>query len=365
LVAISGVAFAAILILMQIGFQHALFASGVRLHRRLTADLFLINPQSSHLNAMKVFSRRRLYQALGHDGVRSVAPLYLALGWWKNPDSRVTRGILVTGFDPSNRVFDLADVDANRRKIQFPDIVLFDEASRPEYGPIAARFHQRQRVTAEVSNRRITVGGLFTIGPSFGIDGNLITSDLNFLRLFPHRKPGLIDVGLIWLDAGADATKVAANLRAGLPADVRLLSKEEYLEREQAYWRHNTPIGYVFAFGVIMGLVVGTVIVYQTLFANVSDHIAEYATLKAMGYTNRHLFGVVLQQAVLLALLGYGPGLAISWQLYGMTEAATGLPMQLTAETSLRVLTLTIAMCCTSGAITLRKIRAADPAEIF
>ena len=103
----------------------------------------------------------------------------------------------------------------------------------------------------------------------------------------------------------------------------------------------------------------------DTLFADVSDHLAEYATLKAMGYPDRYLFGVVLQEAVILAVLGFLPGLAICTYLYRVAGEATRLPMHLTAPTAAAVLGLTVVMCGLSGAVALRKIRSADPAEIF
>ena len=144
-----------------------------------------------------------------------------------------------------------------------------------------------------------------------------------------------------------------------------MLTKRGFAERERAYWATSTPIGFVFAFGTIMGLVVGLIIVYQILFADISDHLAEYATLKAMGYTNRNLFSVVFQEATILAILGFIPGFAISLWLYRITENATLLPMRMGLTLVGMVLTLTIAMCCASGAMALRKVRTADPAEIF
>jgi len=175
----------------------------------------------------------------------------------------------------------------------------------------------------------------------------------------------MIELGLLWVDPGSEPKTVADTLKRSLPPDVKILTKDELIAQEVEYWRHNTPIGYVFSFGVVMGLVVGTIIVYQILFADVSDHLSEYATLKAMGYTNGFLFALVLSEAVVLAVCGFLPGFFISWQLYKGTEAATGLPMLMTAPLSLAVLALTVFMCCVSGAITLRKVRSADPAEVF
>ena len=365
LTAVAGVAFAVILIFMQLGFERALFESAVRFHTRLTGEIVLISPQMDYLVSTKPFPRRRLYQALGFRGVASVRPIYAGLALWKNPATRVTRQIYLIGFDPRDSVLNIEGLGERLRDLQMPDVVLYDDLSRVEFGPIAEWFRAGREVTTEASNRAVRVIGLFPLGTSFGIDGNVITSDLNFLRILRHRRPGLIDIGLIRLEPGADPQAVRDLLAAKLPRDVLVLTKQQFIEREQWFWRTSTPIGFVFSFGVAMGLVVGTIIVYQILFADVSDHFTEYATLKAMGYTNGFLFAVVLLQAVTLAVLGYLPGLASSWQLFRVAENSTHLPVHLTLHLGLTVLGLTVAMCCTSGAITLRKIRSADPAEIF
>ena len=222
-----------------------------------------------------------------------------------------------------------------------------------------------EEVVTEVSQRRVTVEGLFPLGVSFGIDATIITSDLNFLRLFPYRTPGSISLGLVRAEPGADPGTVRDRLAAALPKDVEVLTKQEYMDREVHYWATATPIGYVFSFGVVMGLVVGGIIVYQILFADISDHLAEYATLKAMGYTNRYLAALVLMEALILAVAGYLPGLAVCHWLYGITQSATMLPMRLTAERGVLILGLTAVMCAASGVVAMRKLRAADPAEIF
>jgi putative ABC transport system permease protein len=150
-----------------------------------------------------------------------------------------------------------------------------------------------------------------------------------------------------------------------LPRDVRVLTRQEFIDAEVDYWARSTPIGFVFGFGVIMGLIVGTIIVYQILFADISDHLKEYATLKAMGYSNRYLSGVVVIEATILGLAGFLPGAAICAQLFRAARSATLLPMALTPERSLHVVGMTLVMCWASGLIAMRKLRAADPADVF
>ncbi|MEQ8753428.1 MAG: ABC transporter permease DevC [Coleofasciculus sp. G1-WW12-02] len=365
LVAIAGISFADILMFMQLGFRDALFESNVTLHKNLNGDIFLISPQSTSTIAMKSFPQRRLYQALGFEGVQSISPLYMDFGLWKNPQTRATRAIMVLGFNPANPVLDLPDVNQNLHKIKIENGVLFDDTSRPEYGSIAQLFRQNEEVTTEVEERRIRVVGLFSLGASFAADGNIVTSDLNFLRIFPRRNKGLIDIGIVQLQPGANIQNILTDMRQEFPDDVTILSKQEFIDFEKNYWQTSTAIGFIFSLGIVMGFVVGTVIVYQILYTDVSDHLPEYATLKAMGYTDRYLLMVVFQEALILAILGYIPGMVIASGLYGLTKAATRLPMMMTLTKTITILILTIIMCCVSGAIAVRKLKAADPADIF
>lgn len=368
LIALAGIGFAVILMFIQLGFRDALFDSAVRMHQNLQGDIFLVSPQSTALIAMKSFSQRRLYQALGFDSVESISPIYLDFGLWKNPDNRRTRGILVIGFDPHAPIFSLSGVTEGLDQIQLPDTVLFDEASRAEFGPIAQKFQAGEAIQTEVAGRRIAVAGLFKMGASFGADGNIVTSDLNFFRIFDRRKAGLIDVGLIKLKPGADVQSVIQAMRQNIQepnSDVKVLSKQEFIAAEQNYWKSSTAIGFIFTLGAGIGFVVGTVIVYQILYTDVADHLAEYATLKAMGYRNGYLLSVVFQEAIILSILGYLPGFLLALGLYTLTLNATSLPIAMTTDRAITVLCLTIVMCTISGAIAVRKVQDADPADIF
>ena len=365
LVAIAGISFADILMFLQLGFRDALFDAAVNLHKNIQGDIFLISPQSTSLISMKSFPSRRLYQTLSFEGVQSINSVYIGLGLWKNPETRGTRSILVVGFNPTDNILNLPDVTRNLEKIKMPDVVLFDNASRPEFGPIPQLFDRGETVLTEVESRRIRVGGLFTLGASFGADGNILTSDLNFLRMFSKRDKGIIDIGVVKLKPGIDPESTIQIMKETLPKDVLILSKEEFVNKEKHYWETGTAIGFIFGLGTSMGFIVGIVIVYQILYTDVADHLPEYATLKAMGYKNSYLLMVVFQEALILSVIGYLPGAAIATGLYALTKSATQLPMAMTLARAIIVFILTIVMCSVSGAIAVRKLQAADPADIF
>ncbi|MBJ7898368.1 MAG: FtsX-like permease family protein [Cyanobacteria bacterium RI_101] len=366
LVALAGIAFADVLMFMQLGFKNALLDSAVRLPKGLNGDIFLVGSQTDTFVNPKPFSARRLYQTLGIEGVKTVNPFYVDINIWKNPIDRSTRQIFVMGFNPVNNILVLDGVQENLDLIKQPDVFLFDAKSRKEFGPVKETLLEGDHFTTEVGNRRITVKGLFTLGSSFGADGSLVTSDLNFFRLFDGRAKNLIDVGVIQLEPGADQEKILAQIKAELSAgDVQVFTKKELVAYERYYWETRTTIGFIFGLGTVMGFVVGTVIVYQILYTDVSDHLPEYATLKAMGYGDSYLLGVVFQEAILLAIVGFIPSLGLGFLLYAQTAKATGLPLIMTVSRAVTVLVLTVAMCSISGAIAVGKLRAADPADIF
>jgi putative ABC transport system permease protein len=297
--------------------------------------------------------------------------MYLGFAQWKNPQTRnYWRNIYIIGFELNKNVFNLEGVNNNLDKLKEPDVVLFDAVSRTEFGPVVELFNLQGKVETEIgdrgpNNRKITVVGLFELGTSFGSDGNLITSDLNFFRIFIQRQKGFINLGLVQLHPGYNPEKVIRKLKNYLPPDIRVMSRTELMDFEKEYWNTTTPIGFVFTFGVILGTMVGIIIVYQILYSNVSEHLAEYATLKAMGYKHRYLLTVIFQEALILAILGYIPGFFITLVMYQTAQQATKLPIEMESTRALTVLILTILICFSSGAIAVRKLQEADPADIF
>ncbi|GBE93097.1 DevC protein [Nostoc cycadae WK-1] len=365
LVALSGIAFADVLMFMQLGFETALYDSNTRLHRSLQADIVLLSPQARNLQSMSSFSRRRLYQAMDIPGVKSAEPVYFSNSIWKNPQTRRETGVLVIGFNPNKPAFDLPDVNQQLQTIALPDNVLFDRGARGDYQKAIAQIDQGKILTTEIERRTIRISGLFQVGASFGADGSLITSDQNFLRIFPRRQSSSISLGLIKVKPGYDAKQVAIALKSHLRDDVKVLTHAEFIEFENNFWRTNSPIGFIFSLGVSMGFVVGVIIVYQVLSTDVNAHIREYATFKAIGYRNYYLLSVVFEEALILALLGFIPGVGVSLGLYQLTRAATNLPMYMTLMRGLQVIILTFMMCAISGAIATRKLQSADPADMF
>jgi putative ABC transport system permease protein len=364
---VAGTAFAVVLMFMENGFRNALLDGTVAAIRRIDGQLVMINPQRYVFNEPLQMPRRRLEQVRGFAGVISASPLYVE-AWrtfWRNPASGLSRRIRVLAYPP---VDDLIDIDQVRRLREVwdrPDTVLADVLSKErEYGPL------HEGLTSELSGHRVRVVGTFALGTDFQNNGNLIMSEANFLRVLPRRRgtswgDTAIDIGVLRLAAGADVERIKAALQAALPADVAVLTIPELIAKEQAFWQKVTPVGVVFDIGMVMGFIVGTAICYQVLFSEISDRLAEFATLKAMGYSNQWLLRVVICEAIFLAILGYGVGLALTLPAFGLIHDSTGLPMALNPRDGTLILGLTLVMCTLSGILAARKLVVADPAELY
>ena len=364
-VAIAGICFAGILMFMQLGFRDGLFDTSVTVHKLFDADVVLISPRSKSSISMSGFPRRRLIQTMAHKDVKGITPVNWTFVLWRNPQTLSTRSILALGFEPTDPLLLNTEFSLKAKSLTNPGRVLFDEMSRDEFGPIPKWFREGRIVETEVAGKRVRVTGLVSLGPSFGADGNLITSRETFLKLLPNNPPGSIEIGLVRLNLGADPQKVARSLIASLPNDVTVLTREEFIEFEKNYWRTSTSIGFIFTLGAAMGFVVGCVIVYQILYSDVSDHLPEYATLMAMGYRLKTLLGVVAREGVLLSFMGYIPAYISGQALYFLVRSSTKLPVVMTFERASLVFILILIMCMGSALVAMRRLSDADPAEIF
>jgi len=364
-VALAGISFAGILMFMQLGFRDGLFDASVTIHRLFDTDLVLISPRSTSSVSMAGFPRRRLVQAMADPEVEGITPVHWNLLLWRNPQTRGTRSILALGFEPGDPLFTDSSLAPKARLLTQKGRVLFDEQSRPEFGPVAQWFKAGRTVESEIAGKRVRVAELVGLGTSFGADGNLLTSSETFLELLPNTPPGSIEVGLIRLRPGADPAAAIQRLKRLLPEDVTVLSKQGFITFEQDYWRTSTSIGFIFTLGAAMGFVVGCVIVYQILYSDVSDHLPEYATLMAMGYRLPTLLGVVAREGLLLATFGYLPAYAAGQGLYLLVRNATQLPVTMNTTRALTVFTMILVMCMASAVLAMRKLGDADPAEIF
>ncbi len=364
-VALAGIAFADILMFMQLGFRGALFDSNTAFIRQMDADIILVSPKAKNSQNFSTFTRRRLYQALDIEGVIDAQPLYSSILTWNNPQTGLKSFVQVVGFDPNYHLFKIPELNQQLEIIKMPQTVLFDRRSRGPYAEVIKRVDQGETVTTEADGKSVKISGLFSLGASFGTDGFLMTSSQNYNLIFPKKKPGNVSVGLLKIEDQSDLIFVTEALRAYLPEDVDVLTMEEFIQKELNYWNKESPVGFIFGLGALMAFVVGVVIVYQVLSTDVNAHLKEYATFKAMGYHQSYLLLIVFEEAIILAVLGFFPGVLVSVGLYRVAAKATSLPLILRSSRIIFVFILTLIMCMFSGAIATRKLQQADPADMF
>jgi putative ABC transport system permease protein len=364
--ALAGVGFANILIFMQLGFLGALIESIALPYRMMNADLLIQASDANTLQDGSPLPRQRLFQALAVPGVADATAVYYGKLDWKQPDGTI-RTLDVLGIDPSAEAFRSPEIDAARVQLGNLDTALIDRRTRNVPKELFASLDAGKPFTFEANSlRTITVIGTFNIGGGFAADGYLIVSDQTFLRLFKQRYPGAPNFVFVRLRPGEETSVVKERLTAALPAsDSKIRSVAEAIAKDQSFQTTQKPIGIVFGFGIVIGVLVGIIIVYQVLSTDVADHLKEYATFKAIGYPQRFFLGIVFEEALILAIFGFIPGVLVAFGLYSLVAAGTGLPISMPGSRPILVLGGTLLMCTISGAIATRRLARADPADLF
>jgi putative ABC transport system permease protein len=355
---VLGIAFAILLMLVQLGFRNALLDSAIQILDLLNADVLVQHSDKDSFLERGVLPRDRLYQAQAVGGVERGFPLYEDAIIWKNPHDGTLRPIRLLGFSLDDPVFLSPEIQAQVDLLRVPGTALMDRASKSYYGRVGVG-------PAEAEGRSIQVVGTFEMGTDFELNGNLIVGEETFFGLARTLPDRSIQVVLLKVRDGFHPDTVAAALNRVLPWDAAAYSKEEMIRRERAYWSSATPVGMIFLAGTAVGFVAGIVILTQILFTLISDHLSEFATLKAIGYRDSFLVMVVLLMAFFLSVLGLVLSLVAGLGLYGLIGALTGLPMALTPARAGTVVILSLGLCALAGFMALRRVFTVDPAEVF
>jgi len=373
LVAVLGVAFSIILIFTQLGLRAMLFDGVNLLPENLNGELYLISSYADNIRASS-FPGIYLYQTDAIKGVADVKPLYVGFGRWVDPKllkstaeekaNIKSSSIQIIAFNPNKPVFRIPEVNQQLDLLSVPGGILYDRLAKSEMGNIPQLFASQGQVSSILSNRRVTVMGLFSLGSTFYYDGVALMSDWNYGQMEGSEKLKEISIGVISLEPGANPQEVAKRIKQNLNKDLKVLTQAELVQAERddvATWSE----GKVLNFGAMIGFIVGIIIVYQVIYTDVSEHLPEYATLKAMGYKDRDLSLVVLQESLILAMMGFIPGYLASYGIYYLMTNFIELPVSMNPGIALQVFALNIIMCTISGAIAIKKLRTADPADIF
>jgi putative ABC transport system permease protein len=363
--AVAGVAFANILVFVQLGILGALNGSSIAPYALFNADIMISSEDTNTLTDGSNLSRQRMFQALGVAGVAQASSLYIANLEWQQENGG-TSNLQTFGIDPDAAQFLSPDIAPKLDMLRLPNTLLIDEETR---GASKGQFNdvsQSNPLDFELNGTAVRAIDLIKIGGGFTADGTLFASDQTFLTLFPKRIAGAPNHILIKVVSGLSPDVVVERLRKVLPSDsVLVRTMKDAAFADLKYQTTVRPTGVIFGFGVLIGILVGIVIVYQVLATDVSDHLKEYATFKAMGYDQGFFLGIVFEEALILAIFGFILGVILSTLLYFGLASATGLPVEMDIGRAISVFFGTLIACSISGAIATRRLAGADPADLF
>lgn len=358
LVAIGGISFAIVFMFLQLTFLNGLDNTAVGIIRQFDADLILTSPRFLHLGSPGSIERTRLSQVKASPFVRSSAPLALRLAEWQAVNTARKGRVFVIGLNVTagENPLLIEGLEGQLGEVNNADVALVDLVRQPKLGDVSVGAKPR------LGGTRITIGGNYRMGVGFFASGSVIVSTETFAKVF---KGAQTQLGLVKLVAGADREAAAADLRRLLPADTKVITRQELLDRQRRFWVQDTALGNVFMVGTLLGFSVGLVVLYQVLSTDITNQLPQYATLKAMGYRERSIYAIVLRQAAIIAVLAYLPALFFTYGVCEVMRGVTLIPVFMTFERASGVFLLSLSMCTVSAVVAARRITLADPAELF
>jgi putative ABC transport system permease protein len=360
LIALCGVAFAILLIFMQLGFYAAAEKSATNVYDALDFDVIVLSPQYVFVAHPAQFPRRRLEQVRAVAGVESVSSVWIGLGEWRSVETQKRWNVLTLGVEPGERPFRAPGTNDQLPLLSVSDHALSDALARPEHGPLTPG------VRSELQHHRLQIVGRYAIGAGFVAGATMVVGRDTFLEVFGNEASvDRISAGLVKIAPGVSPRTVAADLNQRLRPVASAFTRADLSRAEQRFWLRVKPIGLMFVSGVLVAFLAGAVVLYQVLASEVQNRLREYATLKALGYRDRYVYGSVLRQAFIFAGLGFVPAFLLALLLYALLRTQALVPVSMEPARVAGVLLLTATMCLGAAFLAIRKLRRADPADLF
>jgi putative ABC transport system permease protein len=360
--AIGGIVMAVAIMLVEASMLFGVLEAQARMAGLVRADFIVMNTLRLNLQDGSPLPMIRLAQIAGLPEVERVIPLYQSEAEIRslgrsdrapNAARRPFRRIVVFSFSPEDDPLRIGDRAEIERAIKTPGTVMFDRDSRPVYGEVGVGSN------VEFDDRRWQVGGLIEIGPDIINDGSIVMSSGN------ARMHDTAIMGAVRLKADADPEAARLHMLAQLPADISVLTPAELRLREIGYTLRAVPIGILFGVGMVAGLFIGAITCYQVLFSEIADNLRMYTTLRAIGFSDGFLRRTIVEQAVLSSLLGFAAGLIVALAICMYISRQSGFTVWLAPAYGAMVFIVTMATCVGAGLVAVRRVIAADPAELF
>jgi putative ABC transport system permease protein len=359
LAALSGICFAVVFMFLQLTFLDSLDRTAIGIIQRLDADLVLISDRFLHLGSAGEIERSRVSQAKASSHVARATPISIRLVPWRS-ESGPRIKVFGIGFGATLGINPLLipELDAQIHELTIPDTILVDRISQPSLGD------RRRGAKPRLGQIRCEVRGQYTMGVGFFAAGSIVLNEETFAKIF-NRPLSTVELGLIKLSPGSDPNTAIAELRELLPPDTKVLTRDQLVSLQRRFWIQDTALGNVFFVGILLGLSVGLVVLYQILASDILRKLPQYATLKSVGYSDFAVYSIIVRKALVISSLSYVPALIFIIALSDLVRGVTLLPVFMTFERALGVLCLTLFMATGSALIAARRISLADPAELF
>lgn len=355
-VAQAGITLAVVLITIQIGVYLAFLANTSVLIDHTEADIWVTARGLENFDFGRPFSEKKLYEVREVPGVLWADKYMLAFGYWKTPTGS-QETVQMVGFNPETLVGAPWDiVRGNPQDVKYFNSVFYDQAETNRLGdlPIGAE--------TEINNRRVRVVGITRGARSFIQSPYIFTSFKNVLNLSFINKGNTVYV-LAKVAPGYSVQEVKQRLAENLK-DVDVYTAEEFSSKTRRYWTVNTGMGTALLAVALLGLVIGTVIVGNTIYTATTEHLKEFGTFKAMGASNWNLYKIIIEQALVNSVVGYGMGMFVSyWVIQAMRKG--NLQVLLPWPVLVGVYVVTALMCLGSSVLSIYKVTKIDPALVF
>jgi putative ABC transport system permease protein len=353
---VIGIVFSIVLVTVQMGLYLGFGHMVTTMIEHAPADLWVMPQGTKCFEDPSLLDERQRFRALSVNGVADASPVVIGFAEWRIPAGGSTPVFLVgsdlrdTGLRPWNVVQGSVDSLFVPHAVAV-DETYFDRLGITGLGSTAEIRGQKVEVTAVTKGIRS-----FTTTP-------YVFATIDRARAYVGVAPNKATYFLIRVAPHADVSTVRTRLRAELP-DVEILTPAEFRDRSRSFWLFDTGAGAALFAGALLGVIVGTVIVAQTLYSSTKDHLGEFATLRAIGSSSSYIYKVIIWQAVLSAVIGFSLAAGIGVLIVKLT-AESALPIMMTPGLTLGLFALTVAMCIASAIAAIVQVMRIDPAVVF
>ncbi|MGI9524768.1 MAG: ABC transporter permease [Hyphomicrobiaceae bacterium] len=355
-VTLVGILFSVVLVAVQLGIYAGTSKIITAVAEHARGDIWISAFGTKSIEESGLLTGNERYIALATPGVQKVFPIVASFNTWKRPDGATQLCVVIGAEVADDALVPWNIVAGGLEQLRLPDAIAIDDTYYENLGVSGVGS------TAEINDQRVRVTTVTHGIRSFTTTPYVFTT-LSRARALQNMPPESASFYLVRVEPGANVSAVKAELEGRLP-DHDILTSQEMKDRSIDHWLFGTGAGIALIVGAVLGTLVGTVIVAQTLYASTKDHLNEFATLRALGSSSFYIHRVILTQAGLSAIIGYALGMSIALYIVYISTNSR-LPIIMTPELALGLFALTVSMCAISAISAIIKVTRIDPAMVF